>query len=101
MRALSVRNITPAFRTYAGDRALSWLDREFDRSGVERLLLVHGASMQKHEVAMERVEAALGKRIVARFADVREHSPTGSVAQGLSRRRVTCCWSHTRMPSWR
>lgn len=79
MTALSVRHVTPAFRTYAGDRALSAVKKELERGGVTRALLVHGASMQKNQAVMERVEAAFGELIVARFNDVHEHSPVTTV----------------------
>jgi alcohol dehydrogenase class IV len=79
MAALSVRHVTPAFRTYAGDRALAAVKKELERGGVKRALLVHGASMQKNQAVMERVEAEFGELIVARFTGVREQSPTTSV----------------------
>ncbi|WP_435111673.1 iron-containing alcohol dehydrogenase family protein [Nocardiopsis synnemataformans] len=79
MSALSVRHTTPALRTYAGEDALGSLSRELARTGVQRVMLVYGASIRDHASVLERVESALGDRVVARFEEAREHSPLPSV----------------------
>lgn len=79
MTVLSVRHATPAFRTYSGDNALNLLAKDLDRPSPHRVMLICGASMAAHEDALGRVEAALGERLVAHFAEVREHSPLPSV----------------------
>jgi alcohol dehydrogenase class IV len=79
MTSASVRHITPAFRTFAGDRSLSALDKDLTRSDCQRVMLVCGASMLRHGDALALVEAAIGNRLVSRFSDVREHSPVDSV----------------------
>ncbi|MFD9663270.1 iron-containing alcohol dehydrogenase family protein [Rhodococcus sp. NPDC059968] len=79
MTVLAVRHTTPAFRTYSGENALDLLSKELDRPGPHRVMLVCGASMLAHDEALRRVESAIGERLVARFSEVREHSPVPSV----------------------
>ncbi|RZL82286.1 MAG: iron-containing alcohol dehydrogenase [Rhodococcus sp. (in: high G+C Gram-positive bacteria)] len=79
MTALTVRHVTPAFRAYSGENALDLLSKELDRPHPHRVMLVCGASMSAHDEALRRVESAIGDRLVARFSEVREHSPLPSV----------------------
>ncbi|MEE2058446.1 iron-containing alcohol dehydrogenase family protein [Rhodococcus artemisiae] len=79
MTVLTVRHTTPSFRTYSGENALDLLSRELDRPRPHRVMLMCGASMLSHREALERVESALGERLVARFAEAREHSPLPAV----------------------
>lgn len=79
------RHITPAFRTFSGHDALSALPRELERLGAERVVIFCGASMVRHETALERVESAVGRRLVGRFESVREHSPVPTVMQARNR----------------
>jgi alcohol dehydrogenase class IV len=71
----AVRHATPAFRTYAGEDALSFLTRELDRTGVRRVLVVTTRSLSIDEGVMSRIQNALGGRCVGLFGEAREHSP--------------------------
>jgi len=79
MTSVSVRHVSPAFRTYAGADSLSALAKELARTSAERVVLVHGRSLSRHPGALELVESAIGARRAASFGDVREHSPVDSV----------------------
>jgi alcohol dehydrogenase class IV len=72
------RHVTPAYRTFCGDKALDALPGELDRVGSSRALIVGGPWLVGTE-ALDRVEAALGSRLVGRFDDVEEHSPIPAV----------------------
>lgn len=65
---------TPAFRTFAGDRALAGLGRELRRAQLTRVVLIGSASAMR-AAAVERLRAALGTAVVGEFARAREHSP--------------------------
>ncbi len=73
---------TPAFRTFCGVDALAALPREMDRVGAGRAVVFCGGSMRGHADALERIESALGGRLVGRFDGVREHSPVPAVEAG-------------------
>jgi alcohol dehydrogenase class IV len=72
------RHVTPAYRTFCGDKALDALPGELDRLRSSRALIVGGPWLVGTE-ALARVEAALGSRLVGRFDDVEEHSPIPAV----------------------
>jgi alcohol dehydrogenase class IV len=76
---LSMRHVSPPFRTYAGERSLGALSKELERTGAERVMLVCGASMLRHRDLLDLAEDAIGPRLVARFSETRENSPLPSV----------------------
>jgi alcohol dehydrogenase class IV len=79
---MRLRHVTPAFRSFAGAEALSWMPAELARLGVERAVVFCGSSMLRHFDALAKVEAAIGDRLVGRFEGVREHSPVPTVEAG-------------------
>jgi alcohol dehydrogenase class IV len=77
---LDLRHATPAFRTYAGSKALPSLRRELDKAGHTRLVLVVAPSLLKrHLAALEPLRAALDGIVAAEFGEVENHSPLPSV----------------------
>ncbi|MFE7566785.1 iron-containing alcohol dehydrogenase family protein [Streptomyces sp. NPDC057539] len=78
---LNVRHTSPAFRTFAGERALTALPRELDRTGSSRAVIICIPAVAAHGEAMARVRAVLGERLVGQFDGVEEHSPLPSVEQ--------------------
>ncbi|WP_166875006.1 iron-containing alcohol dehydrogenase family protein [Salinibacterium sp. ZJ450] len=79
MDSVSVRHVTPAYRTYAGNSSLAALTKELERTKSQRVVLICGASMERQTGAMALVEGAIGARLAGRFAGAREHSPILSV----------------------
>lgn len=79
MSTLNFQHATPGFRTFAGSKALAAIPRELRRTGARRVVLVHGASMAKHDDALDGVRAAIGDALVGSFEEVREHSPVPTV----------------------
>jgi len=73
------RHVTPAFRTYCGDKALDALPGELDRLGCSRAVIVGGPWLLHQPDALGAVESALGPRLAGRFDDVEEHSPIPAV----------------------
>jgi alcohol dehydrogenase class IV len=82
---LHFQHVTPAFRTFCGAEALAALPRELARLGVERAVLVCGASMVRERAALAKVESAIGARLAGRFDEVREHSPVPTVEAARDR----------------
>jgi alcohol dehydrogenase class IV len=76
---LNLRHATPAFRTFAGDRALSALPRELARVGASRAAIICIPAVAAHTEAMGALHAALGDALVGQFEGVQEHSPIPSV----------------------
>lgn len=81
MATLDLKHITPGYRTYAGADALAALPRELVRLGAERALIVCGASMRRHQAALDRVCDAVGNRLAGIFDSVKEHSPVQVVEE--------------------
>jgi alcohol dehydrogenase class IV len=75
----SFQHATPAFRTFAGAKALAALPRELDRLGCRRAVIVGGPWLVALPDVLGAIEAAIGPRLAGRFDDVREHSPLPSV----------------------
>jgi alcohol dehydrogenase class IV len=73
------RHVTPAFRTFCGDKALDALPGELDRLGSSRAVVVGGQWLLDRPEALGAIESALGPRLVGRFDDVEEHSPIPAV----------------------
>jgi alcohol dehydrogenase class IV len=73
------RHVTPAFRTFCGDKALDALPGELDRLGSSRAVVVGGPWLLDQPHALGAIESALGPRLVGRFDDVEEHSPIPAV----------------------
>ncbi|MFE5708391.1 iron-containing alcohol dehydrogenase family protein [Rhodococcus koreensis] len=78
-RELDLRHTTPAFRTFAGDKAVTALPRELKRVGASRAVVVCGPSILRHPAAMSHLQDALGKHLVGVYDGVREHSPLPAV----------------------
>ncbi|MHB8695512.1 MAG: iron-containing alcohol dehydrogenase family protein [Solirubrobacteraceae bacterium] len=80
---LRFQHATPAFRTFCGADALAALPRELDRNRTTRAVIFCGTWLPDlHRAALDRIEAALGDRLVARFDGVEEHSPVPAVETG-------------------
>jgi alcohol dehydrogenase class IV len=73
------RHVTPAFRTFCGDKALDALPGELERLGCSRAVIVGGPWLLHQPDALGAVESALGPRLAGRFDDVEEHSPIPAV----------------------
>lgn len=73
------RHATPAYRTFAGDKALDALPGELDRLGSSRAVVVGGPWLLDQPEALGALESALGSRLVGRFDDVVEQSPIPAV----------------------
>jgi alcohol dehydrogenase class IV len=73
------RHVTPAFRTFCGDKALDALPGELDRLGSSRAVVVGGPWLLDQPEALGAIESALGPRLVGRFDHVEEHSPIPAV----------------------
>ena len=78
---LSIRHLSPAFRTFCGDGALEALPRELARAGASRAVIVCIPAVAAHTDAMGRVHDALGELLVGQFDGVEEHSPLPAVEQ--------------------
>lgn len=79
------QHAAPAFRTFCGAGSLRSLPRELDRVGARRTVIFCGASMRRqHADALERVQDAVGSRLVAVFDGVQAQSPLPSVRTGAS-----------------
>jgi alcohol dehydrogenase class IV len=76
---LSIRHVTPAFRTFCGDKALGALPRELARVGARRAVVICIPALAAHTEAMDRLHAALGETFAGQFDGVKEHSPLPSV----------------------
>ncbi len=68
----------------AGEAAISRLPDELDRIGARRCLVLCGPNIAKTSDVVERVEASLGSRCVARYAEVEPHAPLRNVARATS-----------------
>jgi alcohol dehydrogenase class IV len=73
------RHVTPAYRTFCGDKALDALGGELDRLGCSRAVIVGGPWLLQQPDALAAVETAIGSRLAGRFDDVEEHSPIPAV----------------------
>jgi alcohol dehydrogenase class IV len=73
------RHVTPAYRTFCGDKALDALGGELDRLGCSRAVIVGGPWLLQQPDALAAVETAIGPRLAGRFDDVEEHSPIPAV----------------------
>jgi alcohol dehydrogenase class IV len=73
------RHVTPAYRTFCGDKALGALGGELDRLGCSRAVIVGGPWLLQQPDALAAVETAIGPRLAGRFDDVEEHSPIPAV----------------------
>jgi alcohol dehydrogenase class IV len=78
---LSIRHLSPAFRTFCGDGALDALPRELARTGARRAVIIAIPAVAAHQEAMGRLHAALGDRLAGQFEGVEEQSPLPSVEQ--------------------
>jgi len=76
---VAFRHPTPSFRVFAGSSALVSLGRELQRRRVSRVMVVTDPALVAEGSALAAVEAALGDALVARFAEVAQHSPIPSV----------------------
>ena len=79
MTTFHFQHATPAFRTFCGADALAALPQELDRLGAHRVVVLCDAALLRYTGVQNRLESILGKRLAARFDDVRQHSPLGSV----------------------
>jgi alcohol dehydrogenase class IV len=77
--AVAFRHLTASFRVFAGPTALDSMDHELRRQRVSRVLVVTDPALVAERAVLARVEAAIGEALVARFADVAQHSPLPSV----------------------
>jgi alcohol dehydrogenase class IV len=73
------RHVTPAYRTFCGDKALDALPGELDRLSCSRAVIVGGPWLLHQPDALGAIESALGPRLAGRFDDVEEHSPIPAV----------------------
>lgn len=78
---LDIRHVTPAFRTFCGDRALASLPRELARVGAKRAVVISVAPLREYPEAMGRIYDAIGTSLVGEFDGVVEHSPLPAVEQ--------------------
>ncbi|WP_371878682.1 iron-containing alcohol dehydrogenase family protein [Conexibacter sp. S30A1] len=77
---LKFQHATPAFRTFCGEDALAALPGQLDRLKLRRAVIVCDPSIaSRHAEALQRVESALGERLVGRFDAVEPHSPVRTV----------------------
>jgi alcohol dehydrogenase class IV len=84
MSAVSVRHVTPAFRTYAGARSLEALGKELARTGAERVVVFCGASMVRQGDVLAQVEDSMDGRVAGRFSGVQENSPVPAVEEAAA-----------------
>jgi alcohol dehydrogenase class IV len=88
--SIGLQHVTPAFRTFCGEQALTSLPRELARVGARRAVVVCGGSMvRRHPEALARVEDAVADRLAGRFDGVQEHSPVPSVRAARDVLRAT------------
>ena len=73
------RHVTPAYRTFCGEKALDALPGELDRLRCSRAVVVGGSWLVDRPDALSAIESALGRRMAGRFDDVEEHSPIPAV----------------------
>ena len=76
---LNIRHLSPAFRTFCGDRALEVLPRELARVGATRAVMICSPSVAAQAGPMRRLHEVLGDRLVGQFDGVEEHSPLPAV----------------------
>lgn len=76
---LTIRHLSPAFRTFCGEGALEALPRELARVGAHRAVVICAPSVAAHTEAMARLHEVLGERLVGQFEGVAQHSPLPSV----------------------
>ncbi|OZD13106.1 iron-containing alcohol dehydrogenase [Rhodococcus sp. 06-156-3C] len=76
---LELRHVTPPFRTFVGEKAMSALPRELARVGASRAVVVCVKPIVDHPEAMQRLRDALGSSLVGLFDGVVEHSPLPAV----------------------
>jgi alcohol dehydrogenase class IV len=86
--SLAFRQISPAFRTFAGVSAMAALDKELARSGAHRVVMVHDPALRRFPEALDSVSAALGSRLAATFDEVEPHSPLASVERAAELMRA-------------
>jgi len=77
--AVAFRHVMPHFRVFAGSSALASLGRELQRRRVSRVMVVTDPALVSQGSVLATVESALGDALVARFAEVAQHSPIPSV----------------------
>ncbi len=76
------RHVAYPVRVYAGDDAISNLEREVDRLGAKRPFVVCGQSVARRTDLLGRIEAALGGPPAGVFDGVQTGSPESSVLEG-------------------
>jgi alcohol dehydrogenase class IV len=75
------QHVTPAFRTFCGEDALTVLPRELDRLGASRAVIVCARWVRDHPRVMSALQTALGARLAGCFDGVEEHSPVPVVEE--------------------
>jgi len=69
----------PQERVIHGRGAVEHLPRELERLGCARVLLLTGRTIATKTPLLDRLRALLGERLVAVYAEVSQHTPTGEV----------------------
>jgi alcohol dehydrogenase class IV len=75
------QHVTPAFRTFCGEDALSALPRELDRADASRAVIICAPWVRDHPHVLATIEKALGARLAGCFDGVEDHSPVPVVEE--------------------
>ena len=68
-------------RIRTGEEEIDHLGDHVDALGSEKVLVVCGPNVLARSDVVPRVEAALGARLIGRFADARPHTPIGALME--------------------
>jgi alcohol dehydrogenase class IV len=75
------QHVTPSFRTFCGEDALSALPRELDRADASRAVIICAPWVRDHPHVLATIEKALGARLAGCFDGVEDHSPVPVVEE--------------------